>query len=578
MILQALNELYDRLDKDPRYEIAAPGFSLQKITFRIVLKPDGTLFEIQDARVLDESGRQRPRQMFVLGDTKASGAGLNPCFLWDTPGYLLGYKPDSPERALETFAASAALHHSMEGEVDSEHLRIVCRFFGNWNPADAERHPILEELASGYGVFQILGESRFVHENAEIKEWWTGRKTESTAVPGQCLVTGSHGSIAIIQKKIKGVSGGKSDMSLVGFNEKAYESYGKEQGQNAPVLEEVSFRYGTALNVLLDGPMRSKHRRRLSDATVVFWTQTATVLENVFAAFLMPDYSDQIKEQTQDQSLLQQMEALIDAVATGREAYSLIAEDPDRTRYFLLALSPNAARISVRFFLEGTVTSLLDNLRKHHTDMHMQPQWPSDSVFPSNTILLRQTARDVAEIPPLLSSALMRSVIQGTAYPTGMYQAVLRRIVADRVVNHPRACILKGYLVRNHRKELPMSLDSTREEASYRLGRLFAALEKTQGDALGTLNAGIRDKFYASASSTPAAVFPRLLRTYQHHLAKLEGGHKVNRERLVQEIVSPLTLFPSHFGMNDQGLFALGYYHQRQDFFTKKDNTQHEEN
>jgi len=116
-----------------------------------------------------------------------------------------------------------------------------------------------------------------------------------------------------------------------------------------------------------------------------------------------------------------------------------------------------------------------------------------------------------------------------------------------------------------------MSLDTTRTEPAYLLGRLFAALEKTQEDALPGINATIRDRFYGSVSATPGAVFPRLLRGYQHNLSKLEGGQKVNRDRLVQAIHGALASFPSHLGLEDQGLFAIGYYHQRQDFFTKKD-------
>jgi CRISPR-associated protein Csd1 len=117
-----------------------------------------------------------------------------------------------------------------------------------------------------------------------------------------------------------------------------------------------------------------------------------------------------------------------------------------------------------------------------------------------------------------------------------------------------------------------MALDSERPEAAYRLGRLFAALEKTQTDALGSsLTATVRDHFYSSASATPRSVFPRLLRTYQHHLAKLEAGRKVNREKLVQEILGPVVDFPAHLDLAGQGLFALGYYHQTQSFFTKRE-------
>lgn len=195
-----------------------------------------------------------------------------------------------------------------------------------------------------------------------------------------------------------------------------------------------------------------------------------------------------------------------------------------------------------------------------------------DPEFPPTWMLLRQTARDADGIPPILAGPLMRAILSGSRYPDGLYSAVIRRIHADRDINYLRSCIIKGYLNRNHRREISMSLDTQRSDPAYRLGRLFAALEKTQGDALGNLNASIRDRFYSAASSTPRSVFPRLLRTYQHHLGKLEGGRKVFREKLVQEIVGPLVHFPAHLNLADQGLFAIGYYHQMQNFYQKKED------
>jgi CRISPR-associated protein Csd1 len=185
----------------------------------------------------------------------------------------------------------------------------------------------------------------------------------------------------------------------------------------------------------------------------------------------------------------------------------------------------------------------------------------------------RRGRADREAIPPLLEAPLLEAIVTGKRYPDALYQAVLRRLAAERHVNYARACVIKGYLVRNLRKEVSMSLDENRTDPAYRLGRLFAALEKTQLDALGpNLNSTIRDRFYSAASATPRAVFPRVLRTYQHHLSnpKLEGGLRVAREKLVQEIVAPLKDFPAHLNLADQGLFALGYYHQMRAFFTKK--------
>jgi CRISPR-associated protein Csd1 len=164
----------------------------------------------------------------------------------------------------------------------------------------------------------------------------------------------------------------------------------------------------------------------------------------------------------------------------------------------------------------------------------------------------------------------LRSVLSGVHYPDGLYEAVIRRIHADQEINYVRACIIKGWLIRNRKKEVRMSLDTGKKDPAYRIGRLFATLEKTQADALGNIGSTIRDRFYSAASATPQSVFPRLLRMYQHHLAKLEGGLKVSREKLLQEIVEPLAGFPAHLNLADQGMFALGYYHQMQAFYRRK--------
>jgi len=249
--------------------------------------------------------------------------------------------------------------------------------------------------------------------------------------------------------------------------------------------------------------------------------------------------------------------------------------NPSDTNFYLLALAPNSARISVRFFYRSSVAELIDNLRAHFRDIALvrrppSGKWSGDPEFPSFRSLLEQTARTADDIPSTLSGPLALAAIGGGPYPQAMYAAVLRRIRADRKVDYLKCCVLKGYLNRNLKRSMPMGLDTQRPDPAYRMGRLFATLEKTQRDALGgNLNKTIRDTFYSSASATPQSVFPRLLRTYQHHLAKLQGGLRVTREKLVQEILEPMETFPAHLDLADQGAFAIGYYHQTDAFYRK---------
>lgn len=587
MILQSLYELYDRLKDDDEYCIAKPGYSPQKVAFKVVIRPDGSLFEIEDICIADGT-HKRPQQLMVPGGAKPSGSGLNPCFLWDNTAYMLGFVPDDGkpdlekrrERAQRAVEAFRDRHLALEADINEPSFSSVCRFLKSWRPEEAESIGSLADISSGFGVFQILGKQHYVHTEAGIREWWDRNYQRGSDGPlARCLVSGRKGMIASTHNKIKGVGGAQSSgATIVSFNEAAYESYGKRQSFNAPVSQDAVFRYTTALNSLLDGPMRAKHRITLGDSTVVFWTGKPCATEDVFAQFLSEGSSAIDAIERQDESTRKKLEVFLTALRKGHEVNGGISKQSGSDSFKLLALAPNAARLSVRFFFEGSIQELLDNLRSHFNDIKTVPQpaagkRKADPEFPPAWLLLRQTARESKEIPPILEGPLLRSIITGAPYPVGLYSAVIRRIRADREINYARACVIKGYLVRNLKQEVSMSLDLERLDPAYRLGRLFATLEKTQSDALGTVGASIRDRFYSSASATPRSVFPRLLRTYQHHLGKLSGGFKVNREKLVQEILDPLDDFPAHLNLAEQGLFALGYYHQDRFFYTRKLNT-----
>lgn len=580
MILQSLNELYSRLAADPAYEIAPPGFSPQKICFRMVLKPDGSLFDIQDTRTPDEKGKMQNTLMLVPGDAKPSGAGINPGLLWDNQTYLLGRQPEDKADGfgLSRFEAFRQRHLELESTIKDPSFSAVCRFLEQWNSERITEFPILNDLGTGFGIFQLQGEKKAVHESSAVQEWWL--LSQAAEVPGdlgQCLLTGEELPIARLHPKIKGVTGAQAaGASIVSFNANAYESYGKAQSYNAPVSEAAAFRYGTALNSILTGPKSQKHRIRIGDTTTVFWTEKPSIVEDCFANIFAG--GSQATEEVQDETKRGQLQRVLEAIRSGGK-YQELGESGD-TQFHILGLAPNAARISIRFYHRSTVADLLAKLHDHQRCLEIVRQFTEqtgsrfpDPEFPALWQIIRETARAADEIPPLLGGALARAIIEGTPYPEGLFSAIIRRIHADRTINYLRAATLKAVLTRNHKLDIPIMLDTENIDPAYLLGRLFAALEKTQEDALGNVNAGIRDRFYSAASSTPASVFPRLLRTYQHHLSKLNGGAKVNRERMVQEIVASVDAsgFPNQFALKKQGIFAIGYYHQRKDFFTKKE-------
>ncbi|MCU0797374.1 MAG: type I-C CRISPR-associated protein Cas8c/Csd1 [Akkermansiaceae bacterium] len=588
MILQSLNHLYRRLAEDPDNGLPTPGYSLQNITFCIVIREDGTVVQFLDARksviAIDKNGKERssivPIEILVPGQSKSSGQGINPCTLWDNLTYLAGYpQPDRNTekaeknriRAPKCFEGSRDHHVRLfaHQDVASSHL-AVARYFTRYTPV--ELLPFVESLPEdarkGNGVFQLSGETSYAHKGYRQIE-----QSESDAPPdqpNQCLVTGKNGPIARLHEpKIKTFD--PKGSLLVSFNEAAYESYGKTgkeagQGRNSPVSDDATFAYCNALNWLL---ARKERRFRIGDATAVFWTAEATPAEALFPALMsgVPD--------AEDQGTKQRVHDILEKISRGTLGTDELG-DPN-TEFFILGLSPNASRLSVRFWHTGTLRNLIGNLKLHLNQLELVRQWDEtnsknpEPVRPSSYQLLRQTARDADGIPPLLGGALMRSILLGAAYPSSLITAVQNRIRAERDVSYLKAAILKAWLIRNNNQNITTMLDETNTNPGYRLGRLFAVLEKAQQDALPGINSTIRDRFYASASATPRAVFGRLLRTYQHHLGKLDEKLKGYREKQTQEILAALRDFPAHLNLENQAQFALGYYHQRKDFFTKKE-------
>lgn len=579
MILQSLNELYSRLAADPAYEIAPPGFSPQKICFRIVLRSDGSLFDILDARTPDEKGKMQNRLMLVPGEAKPPGSGINPCFLWDNQTYLLGRQPQDKATGfgLSRFDEFRQRHVELESTINDPDFSAVCGFLKQWNPEQIAEFPILNDVGTGFGIFQLQGEKKPVHESQAVQNWWMlSQAAEEPGEVGQCLLTGEMVPIARLHPKIKGVIGSQAaGASIVSFNATAYDSYAKdnEQGYNAPVGEASAFRYGTALNSLLTGPKSQKHRIRIGDSTTVFWTEKPSIVEDCFAEIFSG--GSHAPAEVQNETKRSQLQRLLEAIRSGVRYQEL--GDPGETAFHILGLAPNAARISIRFYHRSTVADLLAKLHEHQKCMEMVRQFTEqtgsrfpDPEFPALWQILRETSRTADDIPPLLGGALARAIIAGTPYPEGLFSAIIRRIQADRTINYLRVATLKAVLVRNHNQAIPTMLNTEITDPAYLLGRLFASFEQAQRQAHEyKLDRTIRESFFSSASSTPASVFPRIQKLHIHHLRKLSHGSKKFYEDLIGEILSKIgpdnlgkINYPKTLSLVSQGTFAIGYYHQ----------------
>lgn len=582
MILQSLEMLYSRLAEEGDESLVLPGFSRQNITFRVELKLDGSLVGIFHDR--DETGKKPvPKKILVLGTAKPSGQGINPCCLWDNTSYMLGFKlnDEKPDRTRLTFEAFRDKHLALLDEIGTPEFSAVCQFLKQWNPDMAAEYPVLQELAAGFGLFKIFDQTQYVHQNPAIQAWWktlldsqqqTSEENPSRVDRMQCLVTGKETSIARIHEpKIQGVNGAQAAGALlVSFNFDASESYGREQSFVAPVGQDTAFRYAVALNRLLD--RSGKRRFQIGDASTVYWTDRQSPAEELFP--WMVDSGS-----LEDETLKSKLQNLLLRLSRGQFAEDL---GPQETEFYILGLSPNAARISVRFWWRGSVAEIAKRIGEHFNDLSIVKP-PKFNEFPGLWEILRETARESKDIPPNLAGGMMRSILQGIEYPTQLFQIMMRRIKADHDISPVRAASIKAHLNRQFRfgkqhsplkGRLEMALNKDRPESAYQLGRLFAALEKTQDDAFsGQLNATIKDRFFSGASATPAAIFPRLIRMNQHHVNKIEKKEwQIAAERRMQEIMERIESFPRFLSMPEQGLFAIGYYHQRQDFYTKKED------
>lgn len=566
-LLSALARAYDRLPDAPPY-----GFSSEKIGFCIVLNPDGTVAEVNDLRGDDK--KRSPRLLLVPQAVKRT-AGIAPNFLWDKSAYVLGVTAGEGKRTADEHARFRAQHLEwLAGSADAG-LLALRRFLEGWTP-EAFLPPVWTDEARDQNiVFRLSGEYSFLHDRPEARSLWRRIGATGASDPQICLVTGDPGPVARLHPSIKGVWGAQSSgASLISFNLDAFSSYGHEQGDNAPVSEAAAFAYTTALNRFLEKD--SGHRIQIGDASTVFWADAAAGLadqaENYFAAYFDPAAGDKLATSA--------IGGKLEAIRNGTRL-NQITPDLERVPFHVLGLSPNAARLSVRFYWTSDFGTLTANYQRFLADTAVQPP-PRDGWPQLWRYLIELAVQGKREnVPPLIAGDWMRAILTGTAYPLTLLSTTLMRIRADGEVNALRVAILKSVLIRNFdMKEAPVALDPGNTNKGYMLGRLFAVYEEVQRAALGgSVNATIKDKFYGAASATPQKVYRTLDAGSQNHFSKLRKqspGRAVNLEKLLISITDLMEPgsdpYPAALNAAEQALFGLGYYHQRSDFFRKHDD------
>ena len=582
MILQALTAYYEQLLRTG--QIAAPGWDHSfKVSYWLRIGPDGQLLDLVDCRQRVPKGKKEvlaPREMPVPAHVKRS-SGIAANFLCDNSTYLLGAdEKGKPERSRQCFEACAALHHKLLDGVDSPVARAILAFLDTWKPENAPSHPLLapcwKDLTNNANLlFDYEGpEGRILaNEDEAIQNAWQqyySSRTPADAATVQCLVTGKQAPAEKTHPSIKGVKDAQSSgAALVSFNAPAFCSYGHEQGENAPVSEYAAFAYTTALNKLLAD---RDHCRILGDTTVVCWAENASpgyASLGMMGMFGVPEDAGVTEDD---------LRKALELLADGRPCPWLNQEmlQPGQ-HFYILGLSPNAARISVRFFLRDTFEVFAQRLQRYADETEIvrpaNDKWAALPIWALVRETVNQNARD-KKPSPQLAGDLLRSVLTGGRYPATLLNGAVLRIRAEQSVTRGRAAILKAYYLRNeptdiNKEVFTVSLNES-TNVPYILGRLFSVLETLQEAANGTST--IRARYFNSACATPALVFPTLLKLAQKHLQKIGGGLAVSYSQQITGLMAlvPDDGFPARLSLPDQGKFEIGYYHQTQKRYTKK--------
>lgn len=605
MILQALYDYYQRKqDILPSY-----GLQIKKIPFVIAILPDGSFHSLMDTREPEEKKKLEAQPFKVPKERERTGSNAwqHPNILWDHFGFLLGHPASNIPKDLEKSRKQLGAFQQLIADLaeafpDDSDLKAVHAFYQRGQYKLVFTDPNWSGCAKIAGcnlTFKIAGHEEAITTNPNVQSFAAAtyekeapededNAGDDSEVTTFCLISGSLGPITRTHPRTP-IQNSKTNAKLISFQKHmGLDSYGKEQGGNSPICRRAAFAYGTALNHLLV----SNQRLQIGDATTVFWAECTNSMESLLAQLF-----DEPPEEDPDQGT-RAVRELFEAPKAGTPAI-----DDNETRFFVLGLAPNAARIAVRFWHVATVGELAGNIRQHFTDLKIvQPKYVETPFLSLKALLssLAQTTSerpngDIDKLPPNLGGDFMKAILAGTDYPQLLLQAALRRIHAEQSkrdrngkhrdhVPYARAALIKAWLNRHTRnanpsqeREIEMALDETNTNIGYRLGRLFAVLERVQQDSAGgpnKVNTTIRDSYFGSASSTPSAVFPTLMRRNQHHMTKLrkeKPGLYVNRDKLIQAIcnegIDGDLGFHATLSLENQGRFVIGYYHQRQDLF-----------
>lgn len=573
MILQALYDYYHRCGDLPR-----KGMELKEIGFLIVIDKEGLFLRFEDRRI-DKKQAQKFLVKKHVGRTSALAAN----WLYDNSGYVFGYS-DKGDVMAQYRTFKDKVKSILESHPNNPDIIAVHKFYQQEQSVvlgqmqnDLLWPDIEKNLNKKYSTFSFLiqGDTKIVAEKEELIEFDTEDNPGNQQV---CIVSGKKGVIVETTTATM-IPGSQATAKLVAFQvSSGYDSYGKSKGGNAPISEEAEFAYTTALNHLLESYSRNKFM--IGSRTFLFWAskddEAGLKAEDSF--FSLFGFQDQEDDPNKN---IEQVRKVFEAIYKG--TLKTTSEDT----FYILGLAPNAARIAVTYWAEIPLRQFSETICKHFDDMEVIDTRPKKKPYMSLIDMIRTVTLGgkVSDATPNLADSVVKSIFEGLPYPQTLFASCIRRIRAEsgekdkNAVHITRAAIIKAYLNRiSNNQRIQIMLDKDNTNQGYLCGRLFAVLDKIQEEANNQHS--IRERYMNSASSTPAAVFSTILNLSNHHVENLKNeGRKICFEKLKQEIISKIDAdgFKAQLDLQDQGRFFIGYYHQRQDFFTKNEENNNEQ-
>ena len=562
MILKALYEYYNRCDNLP-----AKGMEVKEIGFLIVLSPEGQFLRFEDCR----TGKDSSRVYLVKKHVGRSSAAVAN-YLYDNSSYVLGFSDKSSEKDQLYFDTFREKVDSIaELYPDNKDIKAIQSFYRNSREKIIEivsQDPLWEDikknLSKKYSTFsfRIEGDLKIVAEKKEVLQL----EECDTSDAKLCLVTGEYG-VPVDTTTATMIPGSQATAKLVAFQvNSGYDSYGKSKCGNAPISENAEFAYTTALNSLLQKGSRNKFS--LGSRTFVFWASNnnEASLEAEDSLFDLLGFSEEVNDDPN--ANIMKVRKVFESI------YSGVLKTGLDDKFYILGLAPNSARIAVVYWSENTLKDFAEKILDHFCDMEIHDTRKEKKPYMGVREMISSVTLGgkMSDATPNLPEAVVKSIFQGLPYPATLYSACIRRIRAEQKLTITRAAIIKAYLNRqnNNSKKIDIMLDKGNTNQGYLCGRLFAVLDKIQEDANNI--SSIRERYMNAASATPSSVFATILNLSVHHSEKLDDSRRIYFEKLKQEIIEklPANGFPAHLDLQDQGRFFVGYYHQRQDFFTSK--------